>query len=45
MNNAAEIQMFLSIFSTYLPTLLVCLVAGVVILTNWPQASGASLWA
>jgi len=44
-NTTAQIQLFLSIFVMYLPTLMVCLVAGVVILIKWRQASTGSLWA
>jgi hypothetical protein len=46
MNNTPDqIKIFLSMFAMYLPTLIVCLVAGVVILTRWRQASTGSLWA
>ncbi len=45
MNNSDQIKIFLSMFSAYLPTLLVCLVAGIMILTKWRQASSASPWA
>ena len=44
-NSTALIQLFLSIFAMYLPTMIVCLVACVVILAKWRQASSASLWA
>jgi len=46
MNSAPEpFQMFLSMFATQLPTLFVCLVAGLVIVNRWKSASAASLWA
>ena len=46
MNSAPEpFQMFLSMFATQLPTLFVCLVAGLVIVNRWKSASSASLWA
>ena len=37
--------MLLSSFATQLPIFLVCLVAGVVILAKWKQASRGSIWA
>jgi hypothetical protein len=45
MNNADGIKIFLTMFLMNLPTLLICLVAGVVILTKWRQGSSGSLWA
>src|ERR1039457_4512694 len=45
MNNTDQIKMFLSFFALSLPTLMVCFVAGLVILAKWRQASRASLWA
>jgi hypothetical protein len=45
MNNTGQINVFFSSFLVYLPTLIVCLVAGVVILIKWRQAPIASLWA
>jgi len=45
MNNNDQIKQFLSMFVMYLPTLIVCLVAGGVILTRWRQASSGALWA
>ncbi|HEY2569757.1 MAG TPA: hypothetical protein VGI25_10585 [Candidatus Udaeobacter sp.] len=45
MNNMGEIKLLLSMFAIQLPTLLVCFVAGVVILARWKEASKASLWA
>jgi uncharacterized membrane protein len=40
-----QFKMFLSMFATRLPTLIVCLEAGVVILTKRRLASKGSLWA
>ena len=40
-----QFKLFLSIFALQVPTLIVCLVAGVVILTQWRLASRGSLWA
>jgi hypothetical protein len=40
-----QLKIFLSMFAMYLPTLIICVVAGVVILTKWRLASNASLWA
>lgn len=45
MNNPDLIRIFLSMFMMHLPTLVVCLVAGFVILTRWRQAASGSLWA
>jgi hypothetical protein len=45
MNNTDLIRTFLSLFSFNLPTLIVCLIAGVVILIKWRQAYSGSLWA
>jgi len=45
MNNADQIGLSLSMFAIQLPTLLVCFVAGVVILGKWKQGSKGSMWA
>jgi uncharacterized integral membrane protein len=45
MNNTDQIKLLLSMFAIQLPTLLVCFVAGVVILARWKQASKGSMWA
>ena len=45
MNNTDQIKLLLSMFAIQLPTLLVCLVAGVVILARWKQGSKGSMWA
>lgn len=45
MENQDQIRMLLSMFAMQLPILLVCLVAGVIILVKWKQASHGSTWA
>ena len=45
MNHSNYIGLFLSMLAVNVPTLIVCLVAGVVILTKWQQAASAALWA
>jgi hypothetical protein len=45
MNNTDQIKLLLSMFAIQLPTLLVCFVAGVVILVRWKQGSKGSMWA
>ncbi len=45
MNNPNQIKVLLSMFALQLPTLLVCFVAGVVILGRWKQGSRGSIWA
>ena len=45
MNHTDQIKMLLSMFAVQLPTLIVCLAAGVVVLTKWRQAPRSSLWA
>ena len=45
MNNTDQIKLLLSMFAIQLPTLLVCFVAGVVILGKWKQGSKGSMWA
>ena len=45
MNNAGQFNLLLSTFAIQLPTLLVCFVAGVVILAKWKEGSKGSLWA
>jgi hypothetical protein len=44
-DTTVQLKMFLSTFVMQLPSLLVCLAAGVVLLVRWRQAPGASLWA
>ncbi len=45
MNNTDQITLLLSTFAIQLPTLLVCFVAGVVILGKWKEGSRGSIWA
>ncbi len=45
MNNTNQIGLLLSMFAIQLPTLLVCFVAGVVILGRWKEGSKGSMWA
>ena len=45
MNNTDQIKLLLSMFAIQLPTLLVCFVAGVLILGRWKQGSKGSMWA
>ena len=45
MNNADEIKTFLSTFAVYLPRVIICLVAVVVILAKWREARAGALWA
>ena len=45
MNNTDQIKLLLSMFAIQLPTLIVCFVAGVVILARWKQGSKGSIWA
>jgi len=45
MNASNQIQIFLSMLAMYLPTLIVCLVAGVIIFARWRQAAAGALWA
>jgi hypothetical protein len=45
MNNTDQLKLLLSTFAVQVPTLLVCLVAGVVILGKWKEGSKGSLWA
>jgi hypothetical protein len=45
MNNTDQIKLLLSMFAIQLPILLVCFVAGVVILARWKEGSTGSIWA
>ncbi len=45
MEHTDQLKIFLSMFAVNVPTLLICFVAGVVILGRWREASSASLWA
>jgi hypothetical protein len=44
-NDPVQLKVFLSLLAVNVPTLLVCFVAGVVILGRWGQAPRASVWA
>jgi uncharacterized protein YqgC (DUF456 family) len=45
MNDTDQIKMLASMFAIQLRTLLVCFVAGVVILGRWKEASRGAMWA
>lgn len=45
MNNTDQLKLLLSTFAVQVPTLLVCFVAGVVILGKWKEGSKGSAWA
>ena len=45
MNDTDQIKMLVSTLAIQLPTLLVCFVAGVVILGRWKEASKGAIWA
>jgi hypothetical protein len=45
MNMTNQVEMLISMFAAQLPTLLICLVAGVVIFLRWKEAPGAAVWA
>jgi len=45
MNHTDQFKLLFSTFTIQLPTLLVCFVAGVVILAKWKEGSRGSLWA
>ena len=45
MNDTDQIKMLVSTLAIQLPTLLVCFVAGVVILGRWREASRGAIWA
>ena len=45
MTAADSIKLFLTTFAIYLPMLMVCVVAGVVILLKWRQGGSGSMWA
>jgi uncharacterized protein YqgC (DUF456 family) len=45
MNDTDQIKMLVSTFAIQLPTLLVCFVAGVVVLGRWKEASKGAMWA
>jgi len=45
MNSADEMRTFLSTFAVYLPRVIICLVACIVILAKWRDAGGGAIWA
>jgi hypothetical protein len=45
MSNTDQLKLFLSMFVMNLPTVIVCVAAGVVLVMNWRQGSTGSLWA
>jgi hypothetical protein len=45
MEPAFQMKLFLTLLAVNVPTLLVCFVAGLVILGRWGQAPRASVWA
>src|SRR4051812_40372790 len=44
-NDAFQLQMFLSLLSTSVPTIVVCVVAGMVIMARWSDAPAAAPYA
>jgi hypothetical protein len=45
MNNSDEIKTLFSTFAVYLPRVIICLVACIVIVAKWRDARGGALWA
>ncbi|PYJ07819.1 MAG: hypothetical protein DMF06_14535 [Verrucomicrobia bacterium] len=45
MNNADEIKSFVSTFAVYLPRVIICLLACIVVVVRWREARGGALWA
>jgi hypothetical protein len=45
MNNTDQITTFLSLFAVYLPRVIICLVACVVVVAKWRDARSGALWA
>ena len=45
MNNVDEIRTLFSTFAVYLPRIIICLVACVVIVAKWRDARGGAIWA
>lgn len=45
MNDTDQIKMLVSTLAVQLPTLVVCFVAGVVIIGRWKEASKGAIWA
>lgn len=44
-DDSFQLKMFLSLLATYVPTILVCLIAGIVIIARWRDAPGAAPYA
>jgi hypothetical protein len=45
MNNADEMRTLFSTFAVYLPRIIICLVACIVIVAKWREARGGAIWA
>jgi hypothetical protein len=45
MNNTDEVKTFVSLFAVYLPRLIICVLACIVILAKWRDAPRGALWA
>ena len=45
MNNTDQITTLVSMFAVYLPRLIICVVACIVILAKWREAHSGALWA
>ena len=45
MNNPDQIKLLLPLFAVQVPTLLVCFLAGAVILARWQECPKAAMWA
>jgi|ERR1043166_3947414 hypothetical protein len=45
MNNADELKTLFSTFAVYLPRIIICLLACVVVVAKWREARGGALWA
>ena len=45
MNNADEIKTLFSTFAVYLPRIIICLVACIVVVAKWRDARGGAIWA
>ena len=44
-DDSFQLKMFLSLLATYIPTIVVCLIAGIVIVSRWRDAPGAAPYA
>lgn len=45
MSNADEMRTLFSTFAVYLPRIIICLVACIVIVAKWREARGGAIWA